>query len=285
MRPHTPSITAILFLVLLAPTLAVAQNQPASTYTKDEIDTKLKDFESKTETDNRFRGLYTKDEIDNQLKELRDLIAQNSSKTYVDTKIAEAQKAFKDGLDSADKINLERKADLGKLIDATDKRIPSIPPWVAILVSGLISIGAVIASVMMGNKSVRTSTAIAAASKEEGQRAIKEARAYSVIAQWQTLSANISRTRDLFANPGKLVDASGNPNKINHAILVDVGNFYELMAEQWRNGTTDIRVLERNGLKDQAKEFWDGLQVARTTLPALDTQIADWTELQALATS
>src|SRR5262249_55433265 len=206
------------------------------------------------DTDARFRDVYKRGEIDAQINALQNLISQNASKVEVDAK----------------------KADLEKLIAATDSKIPTFPPWVAALISGI--------AVLVSIGSIVSSTAIANAAKDEGRRATREARAYSLIAEWRTLSEKIGRARDLFEHPEKLI-SNGSPNKANYAILVDVGNWCEGMSEQWRAGTIDTDVLRRSGLKGEAKQFWDGLQIAKTKLPNLDKQIADWQDLRWLATS
>lgn len=274
--------------ILVSPAL-IAQDQPTSTYSKNEIDAKLNDLESKSDADARFRDVYKRDEVDRRIGDLRNLISQNATKADVDAKIADVQKAFKTALDSSEATNAQRKADLEKLIAATDSKIPTFPPWVAVVISAL----AVAVSIFLGNQAritstnlateaKNTSTRLANEAKDEARRSVREARAYSVIAEWRGLRTEIGRALDLFLNPNKLV-LNGAPVKPNYAILVDVGNWYDGMAEQWHSGTTDSDVLQRNGLKEQAKEFWDGLQAARTTLPDLDRQIAAWTNLQWLA--
>ena len=269
-------IIGVFAILILTTPGAWAQDQ--STYTRNEIDTKLNVLESRSEADARFQDVYKRDQIDQQLAVLRNLISQGDSKADVDAKIADVQKDFKSALDASNASNVQKKADLEKLIAATDSKIPTFPPWVAVV----ISLFAVAVSIFLGNQSRITSTTIANDGKEEARRSVREARAYSVVAEWRGLSEKIGRARDLFQHPDKLV-SNGAPVKPNFAVLVEVGNWYEGMAEQWRSGTTDNGVLQRNGLKDQAKEFWDGLPAAKTTLPELDQKISDWTDLQWLA--
>ena len=268
---------SLLVVVLISPVVEAQDqsDQPAPGYSKQEIDSRLNDFEKRTDADSRFREVYKRDEIDAQIRELRNLISQNASKAEVDAKIANVKDALNRALDAAEQLNLQRKTDLDHRIAATDEKIPTMSPAVPVVVS----LFGIIISII----SVAVGLSIADKARDSARRGVREERAYGIVAEWRSLSQKIGRTRDMFSNPGQLRNPDGTPNLANYAVIADIGNWYEGMAEQWYAGTTDIDVLRRSGMKDQAKEFRDGLQNARRTLPDLDTQIRDWTDLERLA--
>src|ERR1051326_3957615 len=281
--PLLPTL-AFLFLLAIYPSPALAQEQPPASYAKDEVDAKLRDLEARI--DARLRGVYPRSEVDAQLSALRNLISQNASKAELDARIAQVQKASDDALQAAEQRNKQHMTELKDLIDATAARIPTFPPWIAVLVSiaaAVISVVGIGVSASKAHAAVASSRAMAEATREEARHSTREARAYSVLGEWRSLSGDIGKALALFANPAPLRNPDGTPNEQNHKLLADLGNWYEGMAEQWRHGTVDHEVLRRSGLKDQAREFRDGLHAARATLPELDRQINDWTDLEWLA--
>jgi hypothetical protein len=254
----------------------LAQDQPAA-YSKEEVDAKLKDMESKADTDARFRDVHKKSEIDGQFEDLRKSISQNASKSDVDARIVDLRTAFNSLLSVAEQRNAERKADLERQIDAVASKIPTFPPWIAAAISAFAAVVSIV-SIIVAYSNVSRAAA-------EARRAAREARADGVIEQWQGLSTKVGQARGLFRNPNQLLNPDGTPNLNNYALIAEIGNWYERMANQWRHSTADRDVLRKNGLRRQAQEFWNGVQGALTTLPDLATQITDWTDLHWLATN
>ena len=265
---------SLLLLALISPVVAAQDqtDQPAPGYSKPEINSKLGDFEKRTDADARFREVYRRDEVDALIRELRNLISQNASRAEVDAKIADVKNTLTRALDAAEQLNQQRKTDLDHRIAATDEKIPTMSPAAPLVVS-----------LILAFISLWVSLSIAEKTRDSARLAVREERAYGLVAEWRSLAQKIGRTRDLFSTPGQLRNPDGTTILENYAVIVDVGNWYEGMAEQWYAGATDIDVLRRSGMKDQAKEFRDGLHNARQTLPALDSQIRDWTDLERLA--
>lgn len=267
----------VLFFLLSVSSSLLAQDQPAATYNKEEIDAKLKDLESKADTNARSRNVHEKSEIDARFEALQKSISQNAPKTDLDAKIVDLRTAFNGLLSVAEQQNLERKADLQRQIDAVASRIPTFPPWIAAAISAFAAAVSIVSIIVAYNNVSRAA--------KEARRAAREARADGVIEQWQGLSAKISEARGLFSNPKELLNPDGSTNLNKYALIAEIGNWYERMAYQWRHSTADQDVLRKNGLRRQAQEYWSGVQGALATLPDLAIQIADWTDLQWLATN
>ena len=275
MRLQLVAVIGALFVLVVSSTVD-AQDQPTSSYTKDEIDNRLKDLESKADAGSRMGEFYKRGEVDALLGDLRKSISQSATKTDIETKIDDAQKVFKAALEAAERRNSERKSDLEKRIETVESKIPSFPSWISAAIAALalvVSIASAVVSYTNVNRGA-----------EEARRAVREARADSMIEQWQGLADKIRQVRGVFSDLDHLFNQDGTPNLQNYALIADVGNWYERMADQWHHSTADRDVLRRNGLKNQAQEFWTGVLAASGRLPDLTAQIADWTELRWLAT-
>jgi hypothetical protein len=268
---------AFMFSLVISVPVAVAQDRPLPNFSLEDLDNKLKSLESKAETDARFKDIYSRSEVDTKIQELRSASAQGASRSEIDARIGDLQKIF----DAAEQRNSVWRSDLEKRVVALETKAPPISPWIAVF----ISIAAAAVSGFGIYWSYRTANSVAADNRAEGRRTAQEARADAIVNAWQGLSGKIGRALGLFRNPDAILDPNGSPNSENYELLVELGNWYDRMAEQWRSGSADTTVLRSAGLKRQAEEFWKGLEIVEAKLSGIRTQMTDWNNLRWLATT
>src|SRR5690348_17462851 len=156
---------AVLLLCFICP-IATAQDQPQPTYSKEEIDNKLKRQAPRDDVESRLQDVYKRADIDSKLsdlrnalsQDLRNALSQNASKGEVDARIADLQKIF----DATEKRNSEWRSDIEKRISTLEDKSPSVSPWIAIG----ISLAALVMSAFGIYWASRTSKKIAEASRE-----------------------------------------------------------------------------------------------------------------------
>jgi hypothetical protein len=268
---------AILFSFLIVAPIARAQDQPLPAFSLEELDNKLKGLESKAEADARFKDTYSRSDIDAKIQDIRNALAQGASRSELDARISDLQKIF----DSTEKRNSGWRSDVEKRVSVLENKAPPISPWIAVAISAL----ALCASGFGIYWSSRTSNRVAEESREEARRAAREARADNLVNAWQGLSDKVSNALGLFEEPGAMHNADGSLNTPHYNLLIGLGNWYDRMAAQWRNGSADPEVLRKEGLKIQVEEFWKGLAKIEAVLPDIRQQMDDWDNLQWLATT
>jgi hypothetical protein len=268
---------AILFSFLVAAQNVWAQDQPLPPFSLEELDNKLKGLESKADADARFKDIYSRSDVDAKVQDLRNAIAQGASRSELDARIGDLQKI----IDSTEKRNSDWRSEIDKRVAALENKSPPISPWIAITISAL----ALLTSGFGVYWSSRTSNRVAEASREENRRVAREVHADSLVTAWQGLSDKISKALGLFEDPGAMRNADGSLNSEHYNLLIDLGNWYDRMAAQWRNGMSDAEILRTEGLKTQAEEFWKGLEKIEAVLPDIRQQMNDWKNLDWLATT
>jgi hypothetical protein len=273
---------AVLLLCFICP-IATAQDQPPPTYSKDEIDNKLKGLAPRDEVESRLQDVYKRGDIDSKLsdlrnalsQDLRNALSQNASKGEVDARIGDLQKVF----DATEKRNSEWRSDIEKRISTLENKSPPVSPWIAIV----ISLAALAMSGLGIYWSSRTSTNIAGANREETRRAAGVAKAGELVTEWQALSSKLSDASALFKNPDLIIEPKTRTKHLN--LLVDLGNWYDHMAALWRNKTADAEALRVSGLRKEAVTFWDGVHIALGKAPELQEKIDAWDNLNWLVTT
>jgi hypothetical protein len=259
--------------------VAAAQDQPQTqpTYSKEELDSRLKDLETKDDVAGRFAEVYKRAEVDSKLTDLRNALSQGASKAEVDARIGDLQKVF----DATEKRNSDWRSDIDRRVSVLENKSPPVSPWLALGISA----AAALLSGFGIYWSARTAKGVAETSREETRRVAREVRADSLVTAWQALSGRIGQALGLFRSPDLILNPNGTTNTENHALLVELGNWYDRMAELWRNKTADPDIVRAAGLKAQAEEFWKGLETVRVKLPDLQTQMNAWNNLNWLATT
>ncbi|MBK9081890.1 MAG: hypothetical protein IPL88_07330 [Rhizobiales bacterium] len=111
------------------------------------------------------------------------------------------------------------------------------------------------------------------------------AAAIKLAEEWRGLNDKIGKARGLMAAPAAIAASAADRN-----LVIDYGNWLDLMAVRWRRGFVDAPFLVETGLDKRAQEFWREFDAARVALAAhnppfdLERYQREWPALRKLAT-
>ena len=111
------------------------------------------------------------------------------------------------------------------------------------------------------------------------------AAAIKLAEEWRAMGDKIGKARGLMAAPAAMAASAADRN-----LVIDYGNWLDLMAVRWLRGFVDAPFLVETGLDKRAQEFWREFDAARIALAAhnppfdLERFQRAWPALRKLAT-
>jgi hypothetical protein len=253
---------------------AAAQDQNVQAYPSAEIDSRLATLRNDVtaEIDAKLSAIksFLEADLDKKLDAYKSSVMTDTDKKLDALKSnlqasTYSQKAIDDKLsaiatDTSNKVN-----DLGQReeaeIKALDGKIPSAPWW------GGAVLGAIFGAL--------ASFAVArySAGLLDAQRRMDAAD--TLIDEYITISDKAAAARDLLKNPNKIgTDTDKN-------VIINVGNWYERVADKWLNNRADPAILESNNFTEILLEFWNSVEALKKAEPPtnLSEQQLGWPAL------
>ena len=175
--------------------------------------------------------------------------------------------------DTNNKVN-----DLGQReeaeLKALDSRIPTAPWWGGPVLGAIL--GALSGALASFGVARYAAGAVArdAAERSEAQRRTDAADA--LIDQYITIPDKVAAARDLLQNSNRI------RRDTDKNLVINVGNWYERVADRWLHKRADPTILKDNKMDEILLDFWNSVEALKTARPPIDftEQQGNWPALR-----
>jgi hypothetical protein len=242
--------TLAILMTLIIP--AAAQSQNAQTYSSADVDSKLETLRANVsaEIDAKLNAIKSSVETDLDKK----LDALKSSLSTDTTSKLDALKSSLQASSYSQKAIDDKLSALGQReeaeIKALDSKIPTAPWW------GAAVLGAILGAIF------GASSSFAVARYSAGR--LDAQTADTLVDEYVAIFDKAAATRDLLKNPNKIgTDTDKN-------VIINIGNWYERVADRWRSHRADPAILESNNFTEILLEFWNSVEALKTAQPPIN---------------